>query len=160
MSQEDIDDVIQEAYCRLSALDGFEAVDRPDAYFFSIARNLLGAQMRRSKIVQIEAVAEIEALSPFDDAPSQERQAGGRIELARIREILADMPDRRRQIFEMRKIEGVPQREIAERLNISVSVVENEAAKGVRWIMTVLRTQEEANIVSIESGGAIGGGAA
>ena len=53
MSQEYIDDVIQEAYCRLSALDGFDAIDRPDAYFFSIARNLLAQQMRRARIVRI-----------------------------------------------------------------------------------------------------------
>jgi RNA polymerase sigma-70 factor (ECF subfamily) len=160
MSKEDIDDVIQEAYCRLSALDGFEAIDRPDGYFFSIARNLLAAQLRRARIVTIEAVAEIEALSPFDEAPSQERRAGARIELARIREIVAEMPERRRRIFEMRKIEGLPQRDVAERLGITVSVVENEAVKGVRWVMAALREQEQANIASIERGGAVGGGAA
>jgi RNA polymerase sigma-70 factor (ECF subfamily) len=159
MSKEDIDDAIQEAYCRLSALDGFEAIDRPDGYFFSIARNLVAAQMRRARIVTIESVAEIEALSPFDEAPSQERNALARIELARIQEIVTTLPDRCRQIFHMRKIEGLPQREIAERLGVKLSVVENDAAKAVRLIVEALRTQEEANIASIESGRAISGGA-
>jgi RNA polymerase sigma-70 factor (ECF subfamily) len=167
MSKEDIDDVIQEAYCRLSAMDpgsasgagGFEAVGRPDAYFFSIARNLLASQMRRSRIVRIEAVAEIEALSPFDEAPSPERQASARIELARVRELVAGLPERCRRIFEMRKIEGLPQREIAQRLGVTDSVVENDGAKGVRLILAALREQEEAGIAAIERGGAANGGA-
>ncbi len=157
MSKEDIDDVIQEAYCRLSALDGFAAVDRPDAYFFSIARNLLASQMRRAKIVEIEAVAELEALSPFDDAPSPERAASARVELDRIRELVAALPERCRRIFELRKIEGLPQREIAARLGVSESVVENEGARGVRLILAALRSQEEAGVAAIERGAAAQG---
>jgi len=159
MSREDIDDVIQEAYCRLSAMDGFEAIDRPDAYFFSIARNLLASQMRRSRIVQIEAVAEIEALSPFDEAPSPERAASARIELARVRELVAGLPERCRRIFELRKIEGLPQREIASRLGVNESVVENDGAKGVRLILAALRAQEEAGVAAIERGATANGGA-
>ena len=157
MSQEDIDDVIQEAYCRLSSLDGFEAVDRPDAYFFSIARNLLASQMRRARVVQIEAVAEIEALAPFDEAPSPERQASARMELERVRTLVAALPERCRRIFEMRKIEGLPQREIAERLGVTESMVENDGAKGVRLILAAMRSQDEAGIAALERGTANGG---
>lgn len=166
MSQEDIDDVIQEAYCRLSALDpgsgpgagAFDAIDRPDAYFFSIARNLLAQQMRRARIVQIEAVAEVEALAPFDDAPSPERQASGRIELARVRELISALPDRCRRVFEMRKIEGLPQREIADRLGVTESMVENDGAKGVRLILAALRAQEDATLAALEGRAAVDGG--
>jgi RNA polymerase sigma factor (sigma-70 family) len=157
MSQEDIDDVIQEAYCRLSSLDGFEAIDRPDAYFFSIARNLLASQMRRARIVRIEAVAEIEALAPFDEAPSPEREASARIELDRVRALVAALPERVRRIFEMRKIEGLPQREIAERLGLTESMVENDGAKGVRLILAAMRSQDEAGVAALERGAANGG---
>jgi RNA polymerase sigma-70 factor (ECF subfamily) len=152
VGREDIDDVIQEAYCRLSALDDVEAIDRPDAYFFSIARNLLASNLRRAKIVAIEAVAEIEALAPFDDAPSPERQASARIELSRVRQLVNGLPERCRRIFELRKIEGLPQREIAERLGVSESVVENEGARGVRLILAQLRSGEEISIAALERG--------
>jgi RNA polymerase sigma factor (sigma-70 family) len=153
MREEDVDDVIQEAYCRLSALTDFDHIDRPDAYFFSIARNLMTGQMRRSRIVHIEAVAEIEALSPYDDRPSPEQEVSGRIELARVRELVASLPERCRQIFEMRKIEGLPQREIASRMGITESMVENEGAKGIRLILAALRHQEEHCIAMLEHGG-------
>lgn len=150
VSQDDIDDVIQETYCRLASIPDLRAIDRPDAYFFSIARNLLTAQIRRRRIVPIETVAEIEALSPFDDRPSPERAAIGRIELERVYKIVQHLPDRCRRIFEMRKIEGISQKEIAERLGITESMVENEGAKGVRLILTALRRQDEDAMSTIE----------
>src|SRR3546814_18710566 len=75
-SQEDVDELIQESYSRLAALDSVDHIDRADAYFLSIARNLLVSRLRRARIGPIEAIAEIEA---FKDAmhPSPEREAGG-----------------------------------------------------------------------------------
>ena len=160
MSRDDIDDVIQETYCRLSSLDDVEAIDRPDAYFFSIARNLLTAQMRRQRIVHIEAVADIEALSPYDEAPSPERQASARIEMERIRLIVDGLPERCRQIFEMRKVEGLPQKEIALRLGVPESTVENDAAKGVRLVLAALREAEAGSVSMLESGASLRGDAA
>ncbi|WP_245656546.1 RNA polymerase sigma factor [Novosphingobium naphthalenivorans] len=159
MQQEDIDDVIQETYCRLASLDDVAAVDRPDAYFFSIARNLLTAQMRRQRIVRIDAVADIEALAPFDETPSPERQVGGRIEVDRVRQIVAGLPERCRLIFEMRKIEGISQKEIARRLGVTESTVENDAAKGVRLVLAALRESEQASVTALESGWPQGGAA-
>jgi RNA polymerase sigma factor (sigma-70 family) len=143
MSKEDIDDVIQETYCRLSALSDIEQIDRPDAYFFSVARNLLANQMRRQRIVRIDLIAEIESLSLVDETPSPERQAIARMELERLERVIAALPDRCRRIFLMRKVEGISQREIAKRLGITESVVENDAVKGLRLILSALRQQEE-----------------
>jgi RNA polymerase sigma-70 factor (ECF subfamily) len=157
VQREDIDDVIQEAYCRLSALEDVEGIDRPDAYFFSIARNLLASNLRRAKIVPMETVAEIDALAPFDETPSPERQAAGRIELARVRQLVDTLPERCRRIFELRKIEGLPQRDIAARLGVSESIVENDGAKGVQLILARLREAEDTSIAALEHGAGKGG---
>ncbi|WP_114953986.1 RNA polymerase sigma factor [Sphingosinicella terrae] len=137
-----IDDVVQEAYCRLAALERIDMIDRPGAYFFSIARNLLLAQIRRQRIVSIESVAEIEAMAPFDDAPSAERALDGKLELARVRAVLATLPERCRRIFEMRKIDGVPQKEIAARLGVNEGIVENESRKGLLLILAALKRSD------------------
>jgi DNA-directed RNA polymerase specialized sigma24 family protein len=39
----------------------------------------------------------------------------------------------------MRKVEGISQREIAARLGVSESIVENEGARGLRLILKALR---------------------
>ena len=68
-SQEDIDELIQESYSRLAALESVDHIDRPDAYFFSIARNLLVRRLRRARVVPIEAIAGAKILHIWIDAP-------------------------------------------------------------------------------------------
>lgn len=142
LNPEDIDDLIQEAYARMAALDSVEHIEKPDGYFFQIVRNLLGEQIRRSRIIRIEAATEIESLSIYSDEPSPERAIAARRELARVKELIEGLPERCRRIFELRKIHGLPQREIARMLGVSESVVENDGAKGLRLIMQAMRDED------------------
>lgn len=134
----EVDDVVQEAYCRLSDLKDHRHILNPRAYFFQTARSIVLEQMRRARIVRIEAVTEIDALRIEWDEPSPERIAGGRKELARVMEIVAALPERARRIFEMRKILGLSQREIAQTLGVSENIVENEAARGLKTVLAAL----------------------
>lgn len=138
---DEIDDLVQEAYAKMVALERIDQIQSPDGYFFQTVRNLLTDKLRRAKVVRIEAVMEIDALSVCTDEPSPEQAAASRRELSRVQALIQALPDRCRRVFELRKVEGVPQREIARRLSISESAVENEAVKGMRLIMRAL--QEE-----------------
>lgn len=157
LAKEDVDDLIQETYCRLAALDSVEHIGRPDAYFFSIARNLLVRQLRRQRIVSIEAIAEIDAFHD-DHMPSPERETGTRLDFARIRQLLADLPTRRRRVVEMRKFEGYSQREIAQMLGLSEHDVENDIRAGVKAVLRAWREAEAAaddRCRRFERGGAV-----
>ncbi|MDV3456177.1 sigma-70 family RNA polymerase sigma factor [Sphingomonas sp. HF-S4] len=100
VSEEDVDDIVQEGCCRLAALDNVDHIARPGAYFFSIFRNLLLQRIKRCRIVSIDMIAEIETFA-IDDRPSPEREAAGRLDYARLRTIMAGLPDRCRRIVEM-----------------------------------------------------------
>lgn len=138
----DADDVIQEAYCRLAGLASIDHIENPRAYFFQTARSVALEQLRRARVVRIDTVTEIDALNVELDEPSPERIAGGRRELARVQRLIAALPERCRRIFEMRKIEGLPQREIARRMGVSEHVVENESVRGLRAILAALAEGE------------------
>lgn len=142
VSEEDIDDIVQEAYCRLASLDTVDHITRPGAYFFSIVRNLLLRRLKRSQVVSIDMIAEIETCA-IDDSPSPEREAAGRLDYARLRAIMAALPERCRRIVELRKIEGLSQKEIARRIGVSESVVENDVYQGVQTILRVWRDQDK-----------------
>ncbi len=143
MAPDDVDDVIQEAYSRLSALDSVAHIERPRAYFFSIVRNLLVRRLSKAKIVPIESIAELESYAD-DNAFTPERETAARLEYARVRAIIGGLPDRCRRIVEMRKIDGLSQREIAAHLGISESVVENQVHQGIRAVLRAMRSQDAA----------------
>jgi RNA polymerase sigma-70 factor (ECF subfamily) len=129
------DDIVQEAYSRLVEIKSFRHIANPRAYFLEVARNILFEQLRRSRIVRIETVTEIESLNIPDNEPSQERAAIAKDEIARLRGLIAKLPHRCQQIFVMRKIEGLPQRIIAQRLGITENTVETQIVRGLRIIL-------------------------
>ena len=101
-------------------------------------------RLRRARIVSIESVTEIESLNIVGDEPSPERIAAGRRELDRVRRLIAALPERCRRIIELRKIEGLPQREVAERLGVTEHVVENDVIKGLKLILQAIADGEQA----------------
>jgi len=128
----DIDDLIQETYAVLAALPSVEHIENPRAYMFRTAHRLLLQQLRRSRIVSIQAMADIEILGLEVDAPSPERQAADRQELQRVADAMAALPARCGEAFRLRKVEGLSQRAIAERMGLSESTVEKHIAKAVK----------------------------
>lgn len=140
IAREDVDDIIQEAYCRLAGLTAVDHIDIGHAYFFSIARNLLTRRLKRLQVVSLETIAEIESYQ--DEAPLPDQVAGGRIVLAWVVTFMTQLPERCRQIVHLRKIEGWSQRQIAEHLNISEKVVEKQVWLGVKAIRKAWAEEE------------------
>jgi RNA polymerase sigma factor (sigma-70 family) len=144
LNPSDLEDVIQESYCRISALDSVAHIRSGRAYLFTTARMVVLERMRRSKIVSIDTAAEVDALSIADDEPSPERVISGRRELARVRHLIADLPDRCRKVIELRKIQGLSQRDVAHTLNVPEHTVENDVAKGLKLILQAIADGEVA----------------
>jgi RNA polymerase sigma-70 factor (ECF subfamily) len=138
----DVDDVIQEAYCRIWAAKSLEMVGNARAYFFQTARNIVIDNIRRSKVVKIESVAEIEEAMVEVDEVTPEQVLSARAELRRVQRLMELLPPRCRQIFAMRKIEGLSQREIAEKMNVTEHIVENEIGRGLRLILQAIETMD------------------
>lgn len=131
VTPEDIDEVIQEAYCRLTTLESIDHIDRPDAYFFATCRNLLVRRLKRERLVPIATTAEIEELCA-DASLSPEHLTATRLDYARLMGILDRLPSRCREIVRLRKVEGWSHKEIAAHLDMSERAVEKQIWLGVR----------------------------
>jgi RNA polymerase sigma factor (sigma-70 family) len=130
----DVEDVIQETYARLLSLteSAAMAVRNWHAFLFTSARNVALDRIRKARVVSLDALAEMGSTDVFDQAPTADEALNARQEVALLLESIASLPDRCREALTLRKLYGLSQREIAERLSISESTVEKHVAYGVR----------------------------
>ncbi|MDV6330233.1 RNA polymerase sigma factor [Asticcacaulis sp. 201] len=131
----ELDDIVQDVYCRLLRLERFEHIEDPRAYLFRSARNVLLEQVRRNRVVSIVTVQNLDELGIADMGASPEAAAGSRAELTRVLGLIEALPERCRRVFELRKVHGLSQAETARAMSISENIVEKETAKGLSLIL-------------------------
>lgn len=146
-----VDDIVQEAYCRLAALESVSHIASGRAYFFRSVANIVVEQLRRAKVVHIDSMAEIEELDVMDDAPLPDRIVSGRRDLALVGKLIDGLPDRCRRVFELRRVHGLPQRTVAEQLGVSENVVEQQTIRGLKLILKALAEAGAEDIVPSRS---------
>lgn len=133
----EVDDVIQETYARLIALETVEGVRNPKTYAFQAAYSVLMTHVRRSKVVAFQTVADLDVLGAAAEDPSPEHQVADRDELQHLAEAIAALPGKVRDVFTLRKVEGLSQREVARRLGLSESTVEKHMSKSFHLLSTL-----------------------
>lgn len=130
-------DIVQETWARAIPSLRKGQIEHPRAFLYRVARNLVndGARERRKWspwVMEEEAGAAI-----ADATPSPERHALAQDRLRIVLHLIDDLPPRCREIFTLRKFEGLDQNEIAQRLDITRGAVE----KQLRHALLVLATR-------------------
>lgn len=122
----DAQDLAQEVFERLCRPEVLARIDRIDGYLFGVAANLATEHFRRRRVRLAHPAADfVESLQRSEDfAP--DRLLEGREELALIVAALNELPERMRHIFILARLENLPRAEIAVRLGISKSLVEQQ----------------------------------
>ncbi len=131
----DIEDVIQEMYARFLMLESLESIRYPRQYAFMTARAIIIDHIRHSRVVSITSSGNLEALEvPTPEANGEER-VEFREEVRAVTAALDQLPKMCREVLILRRVEGLPQKEVAKRLNISEKTVEKHMANGVRMLI-------------------------
>lgn len=149
----EVEDIVQECYCRLARLTDVARITEPRAYLFTIARNIALEHRKRASVVRLETLADTGEGQAGIDFLSPERIAEGRQDLGRLQSALETLPERARRIFIMRKVEGLSQKEIAEALGVTESVVENDASRSLRAVLQLMTAPEPEGIAPRRAGG-------
>lgn len=138
LNPDDLEDIIQETYAQIAGLESVSHIRNPRAYFFTAARAFALMRLRRARVVSIETVTEIDALSILEEEPSPERIVAGRRELARVRRLIEGLPERWQKVVRLRKIEGLSQREAAEATGVPEHTIDNDLRKGLKAILRAI----------------------
>lgn len=139
-SAEVAEDLVQDAYLRLAAKDGV-AVATPEAYVWRTVGNL-ALDYRRGAGVRGLAIEPERLLDAVPDpAPSAERRLTDQARLKQVLAIIPRLPPRCREVFVLRKLEGLDQAEIAARLGVSRNMVEKHLRRALEIIAEELATE-------------------
>ncbi len=134
----DVDDVVQEAYAVLMTMERVDHIENARSYLFTTAKSLVLQALRRAKVVPIDSVGEIERLAVVEDAPTPESHAASVQELRHLEACIGQLPPKCREAFLMRKMQGMPQRDIAERMGVSENTVEKHIVKALKYLSVAL----------------------
>ena len=125
-SQETTEDVVQDAFVKLLHLPDLDKVQQPLAYCRQVVRNVAIDHCRRQSMetayrvsTDVADIVEPQTVT----AATPERLLDGRQALESVANVLDSLPTRTRQAFELWRLSGFTQREIAERLGCSATLV-------------------------------------
>lgn len=132
-SVDDTDDLIQEAFLRLQLYCRDHTVEKQEAFLVRTALNLSADQARQEHRVTLEHGV-LETLPLIDPNPTPDAVYAGRKRLLHWKQGLLTLSPRRREVFLLNRVEGYSFPQIAERLGITLSMVEKHAAKAVLFL--------------------------
>jgi RNA polymerase sigma factor (sigma-70 family) len=132
------DDVVQESYSRLAALEGIDHIRNPRAYFYTTARAIILSHVRHTRVVSIRSVDNLESYEVPANEPSPEEQATDREQLHLLALAVAELPEPGRRVFLLRANENLSHREIGEKLGVTGNAVQKSLAKTLQFLGDLL----------------------
>jgi RNA polymerase sigma factor (sigma-70 family) len=141
LSLADVEDLTQDVFVRLAGPSAQAELREPDAFVFTLARNLVRDRARRlhtraaSMSVDMDDISDLCCQRPTPEKALELSQS-----LQRVEDILNHLKPSTREAFEMHRVHGNSYAEIALHMKISVSMVE----KHIMAAMVALRELESA----------------
>lgn len=129
----DIDDIVQEAYLKVLEARENGMVTAPKAFLFATARNLALNAVRAAGVRGENKSYDYD----YDQGQLFDENADVRETVSRNQKLeiltmaIQSLPERCRQIFTLRKVYGMPQRDIADLLGISPRTVNAQISIGI-----------------------------
>lgn len=135
----DLDDLVQETYMRVFRAKSAGQVREARPYLFVTARNIAIDLIRRNRSASRNGLVEIEQQPVVADRSGNEDAVTHDHEIELLQQAIAALPERCRQVFELRKLHGLSHQMIADKLGISKHTVNAHLALGVLHCRSFLR---------------------
>lgn len=138
VSSDEIDDIAQEAFLRAYKAEQTTVIDQPKAFLFKVAKNLMLSEFGRTGRKVTDYVDDIETLDCLPEGESLEANVIAQQRLGIYCEAIATLPVQCRRVMIMKKLYGLPTKEVARRLGITTSTVEKHMTKALKDCNAIL----------------------
>ncbi len=128
----DLDDVVQESYLRIWHAGAKQRIKSAKAFLFTVARRLALDSLRRERRISNVEIADLAELFACNSAQGADAAAILAEEVELLVEAIESLPPRCREVFVLRRLQGVSQKDIASRLGLSEQTVQVQAARGLQ----------------------------
>lgn len=135
----DVDDLVQESYIRVLEARKLGRIASAKAYLFATARNAALTILRRPRIFSDKTVTDFPALCVMEEGVDVAEKASINQEVGLLLDAIDSLPARCREIFILRKLKGVSQKDIAAQLGISDQTVQVQVSRGIKKCADFLR---------------------
>lgn len=132
VNRHDVDDILQEAFMRSYEAAGKATIRNPRAFLLRTATNLALNHVSRASNklnTHMEDLSLPEVYELTSESPESQLDANQRF--VTFCRAVGGLPEQCRHVFILKKVYGLSQQEIADRLGISQSTVEKHIAKGL-----------------------------
>ena len=134
---EDIEDYTQETFLKAFAAETKTDIQNPKAFLLRVAQNLAFSEIKRKVNTNTDHYED----SGGEEVLQDERQVSIENQIDVATKVIASLPPDYRRALLMRKMEKLKFKQIATRLNVSLSTVEKRVAAALVMCNSLLREQ-------------------
>lgn len=127
----DIEDVVQEAFVRVIHSAQKNEITHIKSYIFQTVKNLSFKQMEKAEYKLADSVGDFTEPGLLLDSQTLEQEFESRQRFELFCRAVRVLPIKCQRVYILRKVYGFSQKEIAERLDISVKTVEAHLTKAI-----------------------------
>jgi RNA polymerase sigma factor (sigma-70 family) len=145
-SSEMAGDVLHDTYVKLAARQGLEApVSSPRSFLLRTAMNAAIDRIRAdNRLLYSDEIEQL--LDPDEQGVNPADAAIARIDLEAVARVMDRLPRRQRQLLFASRVDGTPQRELAQRYGISLRRVESEIRAAHDFCVAEMRKNNRGEI--------------
>ena len=134
------DDTLHDLYLKLQKQSLTSSIQYPKAYLFRMASNLIIDAQRRAARQEITGNDEV-LEQPNEIGPEELVVQAQRLSI--IKQAMSELPEKTRDVFKMQRLQQLEKAEVAEKLGISVSMVEKHLRCAVQFCRNKLYKMEK-----------------
>ena len=130
----EVDDIVQEVFVKIwesrSKLQDYKSLN---SYIFTIAYNN-SIDLIRKRISSNDYLEHLKYSASINFTPTFISQIEFNELNSHVEKLIANLPDRQKQVYLLHRVEGLTYPEIAEQLGISKNTVENHMVKALKYL--------------------------